>query len=452
MSRSPRSLVAGFACFAIVLVACSGSPEPAARPDPVDPVDDGSVPPTSEPIEDDPDPATGDSDPNEGPSLEPAPVPLDNLSDQAGEIVLLDADEQVIVSQPDGTSARTLSEPGTSNSQPTWSTSGERVAWSSFGGGGAMLSTARSDGSEPVSLAVSRPPFYLSWSPDDTWIGGLRPTGAGMEMFVANQSAVTERVVSEAQPFYFDWVNDDAIIAALGGQLLVDVSASDAVDPLRRPLQNPLGAFQAPAVLPNGDVIIALNIEGDNTLVRVSGNTSTVIGTANSPMFLAASPDGRRIAVLVRPNDGAQQPQSEVIAFQFDEPVELESGRVTIIDLETGDVEIQPEEQPVSMSWSPDSTTLALLAFDGAGLQWSFNTPNGQVAGASFSPSPRFAQRYLPFFDQYNLSATSWSPTSDAIVFAGTIADETGIFVDVVSDDFGPALIATGEVAFWSPR
>ena len=72
--------------------------------------------------------------------------------------------------------------------------------------------------------------------------------------------------------------------------------------------------------------------------------------------------------------------------------------------------------------------------------------------GAEFFPSARFSQRYLPFFDQYNLSSTAWSPTSDAIVFAGTIDNEAGVFVDLVSDDAGPARITEGEIAFWSPN
>ncbi len=456
MRRSPRFIVAGFACFALLLAACSETIDEATPPSGSDstapPAGDDETSP-SEPDEDSS--ATPDEEETSpAPERTSDPVPLELLSDLPGQILLLDPDEQVIVSEPDGSSEVVLSEAGTSNSQPTWSRGGDRVAWSGFGPDGSTLTTARSDGSGSQSIAVISPAFYLSWSPDDNWIGGLRPTNTGMEMFVASPEDSTDRQVSMSQPFYFDWVDDDAIVAYINNQLLVDISASGVTNPLRRPLANPLGAFQAPAVLPNGEVLGALFIDGSNRLVRLNGTEIVEeIATASGPILIAASPDGTRVATLVPPFAGGQQePQSDVISFQFDEPVELENGRVTIIDLETGEVEVQPEEQVVSMSWSPDSESLALLAVDGDGLQWSFNTPEGQRVGEQFVPSPRFSQQYLPFFDQYNLSTTAWSPDGEAVVFSGTIGNESGVFIDRVSDDLGAAHLAEGDIAFWSPN
>jgi hypothetical protein len=59
---------------------------------------------------------------------------------------------------------------------------------------------------------------------------------------------------------------------------------------------------------------------------------------------------------------------------------------------------------------------------------------------------------YLPFADQYNRSHTWWAPDSSAFVFSGSIDDRSGIWVDVIDDDLGPALVAAGSIAFWSPR
>lgn len=455
MRWSPRFTVAGSACFVLLLAACSGTPEQSLPPEttstPSASAAESTAPSTSLP-------GTTDSTTDSGtvPDVEPTvdPVPLGELTDVPGQILFLDSDGQVVVADPDGTSALVLSEAGTSNSQPTWSTSGDRVAWSGFGADGSTLVTAQRDGSEVQSISTISPAFYLSWSPDDTWIGGLRPTSTGMEMFVANPDLGAERQVSMSQPFYFDWANDDAIVAYLNNQLLVDISASDAVSPLRRPLINPLGAFQAPTVLPDGDVLGALFIESSNSLVRLNGTEIVEeVATANGPMFIAASPDGQRVAVLVPPFAGGQQePQSEVISFQFDEPIELDNGRVTIIDLETGDVDVQPDELAVSMSWSPDGDSLAILSARNGGLRWSFTTPEGRVDGARFVPSTRFSQSYLPFFDQYNLSSTPWAPDGEAIVFSGSIGDDTGVFVDLIADDLGPALVADGDIAFWSPN
>ncbi len=446
MRRSPRPLFAGFVLFVLLTTACSTTTEPAAP----NPVEDGEATATTSLA-----PLNNETTEQDAPAQETEldPVSIDELTDLAGQIVLIDRDERVVLTTPDGSSSQVLSTDGTSNAQPTWSNAGDRVAWSSVSSSGSSLSTALVDGTDQQHIDVASPAFYLSWSADDTWIGGLRPTSTGMEMFVANPTTQTDRQVSQAQPFYFDWASDDSIVAALGNQLLVDISASDAVSPLRRALEPPLGAFQAPALLPGGDVLAALIIDGNNTLSRLAGNQISEVATADGPMFLSASPNGRRVAVLVAARAGGrQQPESEIISFQFDAPIELELGRVTIIDLETGDVEVQPQERVVSMSWSPDSTTLAVLAFDGDGLRWNFRTPDGRTQGAKFSPSTRFVQRYLPFFDQYNSSATSWSPDSDAIVFSGSIGGESGIFVDVINDAAGPALIADGQIAFWSPN
>ena len=60
-------------------------------------------------------------------------------------------------------------------------------------------------------------------------------------------------------------------------------------------------------------------------------------------------------------------------------------------------------------------------------------------------------QQYLPFADQYNQSHRWWSPDSRAFVFAGSVAGEDGVWIDVVDDDADPAKIADGGVAFWSP-
>ena len=462
MRRSPRLALAGFACF-LLLGACTGGVDQDAIAD--DPVPDNSESDNSpsEDAESDgagsttepPDPPEANSDggaDTDGSDTEP--VELSTLADLAGQILLRDGDGQIAIAQPDASATVVLSEPGADHTQPTWSGSGDLVAWSSFSAGGSTLSVSDRDGSAVSERSVRSPAFYLSWSPNDSWIGGLRPGPEGMEMFIADGANTEDRSISSAAPFYFEWAGNDDIVAALANQLLVDIAADNTVDPLRRPLELPLGIFQAPAVLPNGQVVAALRENGLNTLVRLSGAQAETIATANGPFFIAASPDGTKVAVLTAPSVGGAQQEPEIteIAFQFDEPVELGDGSVTIIDLETGDVTEQAEEQVVAISWSPDSSTLALLRFDDNQLRWSFATDSETIEGAAFAPSPRFTQRYLPFFDQYNLSSTAWSPDSEAIVFAGEVAGDSGVFVDLVFDDAGPARVSEGDIAFWSPN
>ena len=435
----------------VLLGACSSGQ--VAAPDNAAP--DNATPNDNAAVADDTadDAATDEAVPGEGAGENPpAPSDPEFFTGLTGQLVLRDDDGNIVVSNPDGSEPIVLSEPGADHSQPTWSSNSDRVAWSSFGPNGATLNIAAADGTEQVQIPAPAPAFYLSWSPEDSWIAGLRPNGAGMETFVTDLSEQTEEVVSGSQPFYFDWQDDDNIVAAIRNEFLVDIAANGEVPPASRFLSQPFGVFQAPAILPNGDVLAALLDASGNNLTRLTDCVGSLIATAQGPMFISATPDGSRVAVLVPTND-AQDAESEVIAFQFDEEIELELGRVTIIDLESGDVETLSQRGVVAMSWSPDSSVLALLGSNqnGFGLQWSFETDSGTLLGDTFAPSNRLAQRYLPFFDQYNLSSTWWSPDSNAIVFSGETAGETGVFVDRVFDDAAAQKVSEGDIAFWSP-
>ncbi len=435
MRGSPRTTFAGFACFALLFVACTQADDSAALPDGFE---GGNQP------------ATGDDGETQATPGAPSEGPVPNLDDLPGSIAVRDGDGQIVVVAPTGAEEMVLDDGGAEHSQPTWSSSGEQLAWSSVGSDGPLLTIADRNGATRNSLPVTAPAFYLSWSESDSAVGGLRPTPTGMEMFVVDEALTTEQFVSSSQPFYFEW-NGDEIVAAVGGQILVDITIGDEIQRLARPLQAQLGAFQAPAILANRDVLVALNLDGVNTVSRITPTTIEPIATANAPLFLALSPDGRQLAVLVQPTR-TQEAESQEIAFQFDEPIQLDTGRVTVIDLETGEVNELSDQRVVSISWSPNGETLAMLRATADGLEWRFLTNGETILGTSFTPSQRFSQSYLPFFDQYNLSSTPWSPDSTAVTFAGQVGDQTGVFVDRVDDEVGSARIASGDIAFWSPN
>lgn len=374
------------------------------------------------------------------------------VTEPTGQLVLRDDDGNIVVSQPDGSNQTILSEPGDDHTQPTWSNAGDKVAWSSFGPDGPALNIARADGTEVAQIPALAPAFYLSWSPDDSWLAGLRPSPTGMEMFIANPNTEQDRAVSNAQPFYFEWKNDDEIVAAAGNRVLLDITTTEDDQPTDRSPSSPLGLFQAPAVLPDGDVLVTVLDNDTNELIRLDNDDVTPLASADAPILISASPDGSRAALVV-PTSDAQQAQTTEIAFQFEELIQLEPGRVTVIDFESGLADTLDQRGVVAVSWSPDSSALAVLGSSpgGFGLQWSFETESGIVLGDTFTPSERFTQRYLPFFDQYNLSSTWWSPDSSAIVFSGETANEVGIFVDRVFDDAPARKVADGDIAFWSP-
>ena len=93
-------------------------------------------------------------------------------------------------------------------------------------------------------------------------------------------------------------------------------------------------------------------------------------------------------------------------------------------------------------------------------LAWSTIQVDGKGRRqlASFSPANDFAFQ-LPFFDQYAQSSTLWSPDGHKLVYAaegateqsnGSTSDERVMVLDVDGQK-GPAVVARGGVAVWSP-
>ena len=192
MTRSPRIRFACSVCLLLALAACTDG-------------DSTTTPPTTARDANSESPTEPDEAPDQavpdGVAESEQPGAQPGLGGLPGAIVVRDDLGQIVVVEPTGADAVTLSnEDGSDHTQPTWSSTGERVAWSSFGGDGARLSIADRDGANAASLDVASPAFYLSWSGNDAWIGGLRPTPNGMEMFVADGGATMDQFVSDSQP------------------------------------------------------------------------------------------------------------------------------------------------------------------------------------------------------------------------------------------------------------
>jgi dipeptidyl aminopeptidase/acylaminoacyl peptidase len=375
---------------------------------------------------------------------------LRELTTIAGRIVRRTDDLNIVVTSPNGEQSTNLSADSDDfPTQPTWSNDGQFVAWTSIFAEGARLSVAAADGSSETREAnVIAPAFFLSWAPDDSSIAGLRQPATGLEFFLADPTSLDVRVVGRGQPFYLDWIDNESVVAAIGGVSLVDIATSADAVPEVRDLREPLGIFQTPAALPNGDVLVAASVGAANALVRLDGVASETIALADGPLLIAVAPAGDRVAVLA----AAAEPQSQIISFQTEAPPELASGRVSIIDLDTGDLESLSETNVLAINWSPDGSTLALLQVGERTANWIFVTSDDVSSSGPFVPSNVFLTSYLPFADQYNHASTWWSPDSRAFVISGMIDGDSGIFVDVVTDDFGPVRIGDGDIAFWSPR
>ena len=69
----------------------------------------------------------------------------------------------------------------------------------------------------------------------------------------------------------------------------------------------------------------------------------------------------------------------------------------------------------------------------------------------TFTPTFLFVTQFLPFFDQYALSHSIWSPESDAVVLPTTDAQNAEKITVFYLD--GPAqTIADGDTPFWNRK
>ncbi len=378
------------------------------------------------------------------------PALLEDVAGLAGKLVIRSDEGNIVVAGADGGGAVVLGDGGARrNSQPTWSHAADRIAWSSFSPAGANLEIAPSNGTPGIETRIESPPFFLSWSKDDTWLGGLRPTSTGIEFLIVESAEGSVRPIGAGQPFYFDWSDDSSLVAAVNGTTLVNIPASPDLAPSEINTDNPLGVFQTPAALGGDKIVLAMNSDGSNDVAVLGPDgLETMIATTDGPLSTSINPVDDRLAVLV----AETAPQSQVISFQVDPLPQLPSGRVSIVNLTTGEVSILDEPRIIATQWSPDGGTLAMLQASEKDLRWVLVTGDETTETTPFLPSDEFASSYMPFADQYNHSSSWWSPDSRALVISGAIGGEAGIWVDLVDDEKDAVRVAGGDIALWSPR
>lgn len=391
------------------------------------------------------------SEPTLPPVDEPArePAEIGDIASLDGQIVLRSDDGAINVVSPDGTDLVELASGATGlHSQPTWSNGGDRVVWSSFVDGESLLSLARRDGSERVDSAAPTQPFYFAWAQDDSWIAGLGPGVNGVELFIAEGDTSDVRRIGSGQPFFIDWTGDGALVAAIGGQLIADIPAPSA-NPSERDLDVNLGLFQAPAALDPQRTLVATEptIGGTQVTVLSADAEPDVVARTVGAVTFSPNPTNDTVAISVT----SAGPQTQQIVAQGNEVPTLTPNRVSILNLNTSEVETLDITGVLATSWSPDGSTLAVLRTDSRTVEWVFARDGDILDGEPFIPSPEFGRSYVPFADQYERSTAWWSPDSRAIVFAGTVGTTSGVWVDLVDDDRGAAMISDGDIAVWSP-
>jgi TolB protein len=408
--------------------------------------------------------------PQQGAATTPAATraALDPNEASTNRLLVVGIDGNLFTITPDGSSRFPLTTdagPQRSYTQPTWSATGERIAWTLIeradGVRGSLITTS-ANGTTATRTATLFPPFYLYWSPDDSkvaylssWLRDNQPTIA---LHVADIVAPTDAGSSAAravaatpvgvgQPFYFSWApSSDRMIAHVGNRevILIDLVAQEPTV-----LVEDSANFAAPQWVGQDGASNRLLyvIQDENTAQLI---LSDAAGENEEFLTYLARQDFVSFSMNAPGNQIAYIETAEMVGFNA-------FGPLFLYDLEREIFEQLSNDPAIAFFWSPNGTALYFLTVEPTAEQiWlRVNVWDGVTVRqyARFVPSPSFARDYLPFADQYMQSMRFWAPDSSAVVYTGQAENGTaGVWVQPIAEGAAPRLVVAGTFATWSPR
>lgn len=358
---------------------------------------------------------------------------------------------------------------------PAWSSEDNRLAFVGFvltedGRAESTVFATAKDAREPVAIYSSEQhlPFYLFWSPNSTYVSFLSSVrgSSSMAMQVAPASGGESEVVNTGQPLYWDWSPQGReMIAHVGGSAASNPDGARLsrlqIDPVIREIGLGLAptSFQAPAYSPDGEHVLLAGVGGGGRQQLVLADARGVVqhtlmdGYEGSIAF-AWAPKGDYAAVVTG------EPTSQALI-----------GSLSFLDLKTPAAPLITETEAnevIGFFWAPDGKKLAyfrpvVVSNQQEGQQTSqagqvllFElhvveaTSGDSKRVALFQPTQGFLNLF-PFFDQYERSATIWSPDSNYLVISAIAsADTEGLFIVPASGNFEPRFLVEARVGFWS--
>lgn len=397
---------------------------------------------------------------------------VSKLADQPvlNQIAFVGNDRNLWLVSPNAEGLRSITTDGQGYRFPTWAPDGRRLAVVGPNEiDETVLYVAPASKGAPVILydKADSAPFYLYWSPDSNTITFLTQELADLNMRqIDADTPGSDRVLGAGAPFYWVWSpTSDKLLMHVGGSRTLSEEAhlsllDNQVDAERVELKLAPGKFQAPFWSADGKYFyyIAADDKRQEAIYKTNANTleQTVVTKLQSFSYLTLSPDGKYIGYI-----------------QIERNNRPPFGTAYIVDTD-GKNKQQLLDNPVgSMYWSPDGTKLALLALarrdDGstakAGglaaplpqeivfrwLVYHVDTQEFEIL-ISFNPTEEFLET-VPFFDQYHLSLTFWSPDSHYFVVTKEENSKSGKGMVWVVDTTGqeePLKVGEGTLAVWS--
>ena len=397
----------------------------------------------------------------------PAPPLLEAVP--AGEILDLiaysDRIGRVFVTSPGGGQATRIDPDGGFFSWPILSPTGEYIVFSGIPGtaGDPLELYAYRLGDDRARVIFTNErragpilpdmAHYPLWAPDGGRLALIASTERRLTLFLTGLGdGEAAEVVLEQAPLYLSWSGDSRHMVVHGGaeHFLVDVGEETTVTNLG---DSDVG-YRVPAWWPTGDryALVSEGKDGRRALfvAEAYSEKRTLLEAVRGGAAFLWSPDGQRLAV--------GQSKSVAGGIVYD-TVGLFLADGTKIGMEIRD-------DVVAFYWSPDSQKLAYVVLgdvQGA-LGWKvLDVADGtRQTVVEFEPSsPQLTM--FQFFDQFAYSHTTWSPDSDALVFAGRLVGDavslsegiqpaSRIIVATLEPVPSARAIADGLMAFWSPR
>lgn len=339
--------------------------------------------------------------------------------------------------------------------QPTWSPTGEQIAFSRLDTGAGDIASAllvsQRDGTITHEVDVPFAPFYIYWSPQGdrlVYLSNWVANSMALRLVDLHDERAAHSTLAEGQPFYFAWSPD-------GENLLTHVgneeTAIRALDGTVQPLSTASTGFPAPQWSSDGEnLLFAISDGGLQYLVitTIDGQVVQEVTNYSGNITFSQSPTTQELAYVVT------ESASGFPTF----------GPLYVTDAQTLRTQELTDQPVIAFFWSPSGDKLAYISVDAAGqnywLRWNVwdSSPEESAGGAAttqfgrFLPSRTFLQRYLVFFDQYARSMSVWSPDGSAFAYAGTNpAGRSGIWVQSLQAE-EPRRISNGVFVTWAPR
>ncbi|MEM9774717.1 MAG: hypothetical protein AAF902_09070 [Chloroflexota bacterium] len=294
-------------------------------------------------------------------------------------------------------------------------------------------------------------PIYMYWAPNgETLSAILQPQNAGSLQFVVMSAAdQSVDVLDIGAPLFWDW-------SPTSQQIMTHIGSGDGLERMgllsldgqvvEEIFDFELARFSSPDISPDGRLVAfptrSEEDDDDDTWVSVfdfGTREKRVIERLDGDLLIDAtfSPEGKHLAYVATKTSGPAR------------------GELAVYSLETGKLFVSNEKRVTAFFWSPDSQKIAWFERAESDLRsvdlnvLDLNSGESVLLMTGIQTTPQFAE-VLSFHNQYQRSATIWSPDSRTVVFPMVQGESTVIVAMDAGGKIEPRRLGEGVVSFWS--